>query len=108
MSRGQIDKIKNRLTNDFSFKRRPTDGKNFQDTIVDLSRSIAAYLGIYKDAFNSSQFEAELRDLGRSIVAAIFQDLFGQERLRSLAPEGKRFLGIEILDTVAPNAELDV
>jgi len=94
--------------NEFSFKNRTTDGKNLQDTIVDLSKSIAAYLGIYKDAFNYSQFEAELRGSERSIVAAIFQDLFGCESLRSLTPEGKKFLGIEILDTLAPNAELDV
>jgi RNA-directed DNA polymerase len=104
----QTNKIKDRLTSEFSFKKRTTDGKNLQDTIVDLSKSIAAYLGIYKDAFNYSQFEAELRGSGRSIVAAIFQDLFGYESLWSLTPEGKKFLGIEILDTLAPNAELDV
>ncbi len=72
VSERQIGKIKDRLTTEFSFKKRSTDGRNLQDTIVDLSKSIAAYLGIYKDAFNYPQFEAELKGLGRSIVGAIF------------------------------------
>lgn len=104
----QIEKIKGRLINEFSFQKRSADGRILQDTIVDLSKSIAAYLGIYRDVFNYPQFEAQLRDLGRFIVAAIFQDLFGYESLRSLTPEGRKFLGIDILDTVEPNAELDV
>jgi RNA-directed DNA polymerase len=104
----QIGKIKERLTDEFSFKKRSTDGRNLQDTVVDLSKSIAAYLGIYRDAFNYPQLEEELRGSGRAIVAAIFQDLFGYESLRSLTFEGKKFLGIDILDSLEPNAELDV
>ena len=108
VSERQIGKIKDRLANEFSFMKRSADGKNLQDTIVDLSKSIAAYLGIYKDAFNYLKFEAEMKSLGRSIVSAIFRDLFGHESLRLLTPDGKKFLGIEILDTLEPNAELDV
>jgi RNA-directed DNA polymerase len=108
VSERQIEKIKERLGSEFSFKKRSEDGKNFQDTIVDPSKSVAAYLGLYKDAFNYPKFEAELKGLGRSIVSAIFRDLLGQEILRSLTIEGRKFLGIEILDAVEPNAELDV
>ena len=36
----QIRKIKTRLQQEFSFKTRAAAGKNFQDTIVDLSKSI--------------------------------------------------------------------
>jgi len=104
----QIEKIRGRLTNEFSFKSRSADGRNLQDTIVDLSRSIAAYLGIYRDAFNYSQFETELKGVRRSIIAAIFQDLFGQETLQSLTPAGKEFLGIESFEAIEPNTELDV
>lgn len=108
VSEKQMVKIKGRLARDFSFRNRSAAGKTFQDTIVDLSKSIAAYLGIYKDAFNYPQFEAEMKGLGRSLVAAIFQDLFGLENLQSLTPEARRFLGMEVLDTLEPNAELDV
>lgn len=104
----QVDKIKERLTEEFSFGRRSADGKNLQDTVVDLSKSISAYLGIYQDAFNYPQFEAELRGTGRTIVGTLFRDLFGHESLRSLTPDGKKFLGIEMLDSLQPNAELDV
>jgi group II intron reverse transcriptase/maturase len=104
----QIDKIKTRLRDDFSFQKRSAKGKNLQDTIVDLSKSLAAYLGIYKDASNFNQFEGDLKAAARSIVVAIFQDLFGQESLRSLSVEGRKFLGITILDNLEPNAELDV
>ena len=104
----QVEKIKARLRKEFSFSARSLLGKSFQETIVDLSRSTTAYLGIYKDAFNYSQFEAELRGVARSIVLAIFQDLFGKEAIDSLSPDGRRFLGVEIFGAFEPNSELDV
>lgn len=104
----QIEKIKNRLNNEFSLERRLLYGRNLQDTVVDLSKSISAYLGIYKDASNYSMLESELRGLRRSIVATIFRDLFGRECLQSLSPERKKFLGIQLTDTMEPNIELDV
>ena len=68
----QIDKVKFRLVNEFSFAKRLEDGRNFQETIVDLSKSIAAYLEIYGDAYNYKTFEDELRGHGRAIIAKIF------------------------------------
>ena len=41
-------------------------------------------------------------------MADIFQGLFGHECLRSLSPEAKKFLGIDIWDALDPNVELDV
>src|SRR5262249_10482957 len=108
VSARQIGKIKERLASEFTFEKRSIDGETLQDTIADLSKSIAAYLGIYKDASNYSDFAADLKGLGRTIVVKIFQDLFGIESLRSLTSEGKKFLGIEVLDTLEPNTELDV
>jgi group II intron reverse transcriptase/maturase len=61
VSQRQIDKIKNNLTRDFSFESRLKDKSNLQDTIVNLSRSIAAYLGIYKNSYNYKDFENELK-----------------------------------------------
>jgi hypothetical protein len=104
----QIQKIKDRLKNEFSFDVRSSAGKNLQDTIVDLARSITAYLGIYKDAFNFSDFEGELRGTGRAVARAIFEDVFGQESLRSLTPKAQKFVGIDVLEGLEPNPELDV
>jgi predicted DNA-binding protein YlxM (UPF0122 family) len=104
----QIKKINSRLTKDFSFKERIQKGNTLQDTIVDLSKSISAYLGIYKDAHNYKQFENELRGQARAIILQLFKDLFGQQALSSLTKDGQKFLGIEILDAVEPNPELDV
>lgn len=104
----QIVKIKNKLNEEFSLDNRLASKSNFQETIVDLSRSIAAYLGIYKDAHNYISLECDLNELRRAIVAAIFKGLFGYENMRSLSPDKKRFLGIDLLDNLEANFELDI
>ncbi len=86
----------------------PRAGKTFQDTIIDLLKSISSYLGIYKDAHNYQQFENELRGQARAIIVQLFKELFGQQALGSLTADGRKFLGIEKLDAVEPNLELDV
>jgi RNA-directed DNA polymerase len=104
----QIAKIKTRLSDDFSFHKRAKSEKTFQNTIEDLSKSISAYLGIYRDAHNYKHFEGELRGQGRAVILQLFKELFGQKALNSLTIEGRKFLGIEVLDAVEPNPELDV
>jgi RNA-directed DNA polymerase len=104
----QIEKITARISEDFSFGHRLQSGKTLQNTIVDLSRSISAYLGIYRDAYNYEQFAEHLRGLARGVVVKIFKDIFGQQTLSSLTADSRKFLGIEILDTVEPNPEFDV
>lgn len=108
VSNKQIDKIKTRLAADFSIESRLKEKKNFQETIVDLSKSIAAYSGIYGDVYNYKQFDGDLRGQGRSIIMKIFRDLFGRQALASLSDDGRIFLGIGTLDAIEPNAELDV
>jgi RNA-directed DNA polymerase len=104
----QVEKIKAKLAAEFSFEGRSGDGGNLQDTIVDLSRSITAYLGIYRDASNFPQFAQELRDFGQSIITTIFQDIFGRECLSNLTPKARNFLGMETLNILEPDSELDV
>ncbi len=103
----QIEKIKTRLIGDFSFRQRLKEGKNFQDTVVDLSRSVSAYLGIYRDAHNYNLFVDELRGHARKIIRKIFEDIFGPDLLNSLTEDKKKFLGLDGLDFV-PVSELDV
>jgi RNA-directed DNA polymerase len=108
VSQRQIDKIKTKLMREFSFDKRLEDKSNLQDTVVELSRSIAAYLGIYRDAHNYRNLENELKGLRQSILTGIFRDLFGYECLQALSREGMKFLGIEASSTIEPNVELDV
>ncbi len=104
----QIKKIKARLTKEYSFSHRHQKGKTFQDTIVDISRSIAAYLGIYRNAYNFSDFESDLRGHSRILVTQLFRELFGETALGSLSLDGRKFLGIEVFDTIEPNPELEL
>jgi RNA-directed DNA polymerase len=108
VSQRQIDKIKNKLSREFSFSNRLKDESNLQDTIIDLSSSISAYLGIYKDTYNYGSLEGELKGLRRSMITSIFKDLFGNKCLLTLSPEGMQFLGIELSITIEANHELDV
>jgi hypothetical protein len=103
-----MEKIRNRLVDEFSFESRRKLEKNFQDTIVDLSKSMSSYLGIYKDAHNYKQFEDHLRGHARQIIVKLFQDIFVKGSLDALTLDGRKFLGIEVLDAVEPNPELDV
>jgi group II intron reverse transcriptase/maturase len=108
VSTKQIDKIKAKLAADYSLEYRLKYQHQFQDTIVDMSKSISAYFGIYKDAFNFEEFKAELRGQARAIVRRLFIDIFGDLAIESLDVKRKKFLGIDILDIIKPNTELDV
>jgi group II intron reverse transcriptase/maturase len=104
----QIEKIKSRLYADYSLAKRLRDKKTFQDTVVDMTKSMSAYLGIYKDAYNYIQFDGDLRGQSRAIIRQLFKDIFGQDALSSLTDDSKKCLGIDILDSVAPNPDLDI
>ncbi len=82
----QIEKIKSRLYDEFSFEKRSRAGKTFQDTIIDLLKSISSYLGIYKDAHNYQQFENELRGQARAIIVQLFK---GTSKNRRFPPPRK-------------------
>jgi hypothetical protein len=100
ISTKQIAKIKSRLADEYSLEKSVEENKSFQETIIELSRSVAAYLGIYRDASNFAAFEGDLRGQSRTIVARLFEKLFGPEAIDSLTPEGRRFLGINTLEQI--------
>jgi hypothetical protein len=75
--------------------------------VPSCSRSIAAYLGIYKDAYNYLYLEDKLKYL-TLYTDRIRKALFGDECSQALAPEGMKFLSIELSSTIKPNLELDV
>jgi hypothetical protein len=96
-----------RLEEEFSFLNKSQSGKSFHETVIELCRSISAYLGIYKGAYNYMHVANELHGQSRKIISKIFQDIFGQDSLIALTDEGRKFLGIEIWDSVVSNPELE-
>jgi RNA-directed DNA polymerase len=108
VSRTQIAKIRWQLEEEYSYETRRKQGSSFLETVVDLWRSIAAYLGIYKDAHNFVALDSELRAAARKIISEIFLDVFGEDALAKVTNDGKEFLGIGYLDVPAPANDLEL
>jgi group II intron reverse transcriptase/maturase len=107
ISRRQIAKIRQQLEDNFNLETRIKEESNFQDTVVELSRSISAYLGIYKNAYNFTAFDSELRATIRSILEGIYKDIFGKSVLDHVSERGRNFLGIGTLTMPEPLNDLD-
>lgn len=108
VSRNQIAKIKLLLEDEYSYESRQKQNSNFQDTIVELWRSISSYLGIYKDAYNFTVLDSELRGTARRIISDIFKEIFGDAALAKVTDDGRDFLGIGELNVPAPLDDLDM
>ncbi len=107
VSRKQIAKLRLQLEEDYSYETRRRQGHNFQDTVVDLWTSIAAYQGIYKDAHNFFVLDSELRGAARAIISDIFIDLFGEDALTRLTDDAKDFVGIGHLNVPEPVNDIE-
>jgi hypothetical protein len=104
----QIEKIKTQLIADYSLSALVEQNKNFQSALVDLSRSIASYLGIYRSVNNHANFKSEMVGTARTIVRKLFQQVFGENAIKGLSYESKLFLGIGDFDLAEPSEELDL
>jgi RNA-directed DNA polymerase len=107
ISRAHIAKIRAYLEDQFNFATRANQGSDFQETVIDLSRSVAAYLGVYRDAHNFPALQSELRACTRRIMEDIYEDVFGKSILNNVNEKGRNFLGIGSLDMLEPSAELE-
>ena len=107
VGRKQIQKLKDRLTDDFNFDARRKEGSDFQETMVDLWTSISAYLGIYKDAYDFVILDSELRGAKWKIIAGILIDIFGESAVDRISGDARDFLGIGELDFPEPNNDLE-
>ena len=96
------------LEEEYSYESRRKQGSNFQDTVVELWRSISSYLGIYKDAYNFAVLDSELRGTARRIISDIFKDVFGHAALSNVTDDGRDFLGIGELNVPSPVDDLDM
>ena len=106
ISNKQIKKILERLNDEYSLHKRIAKKSNFQDTVLELGRSVSSYLGIYRDADNFKHFEVQLRTEFRKILSQFFKDIFGQDDLSNLTSESRVFLGIEDLQIPIPTNDL--
>jgi RNA-directed DNA polymerase len=108
VGRKQIQKLKDRLTDDFNYDTRRKEGSDFQETMVDLWTSISAYLGIYKDAYDFIILDSELRGAKRRIIGGILTDIFGESAVDRISGDARDFLGIGALDFPEPNNDLEL
>lgn len=107
VSRMQIRKIRDRLEGEHSYSNRLKSNSTLPASIVELSKSIAAYLGVYRDAHNYVVLDAELRAAMRLILSDFYRDIFGEDSFEKLDDAGKNFLGISDLQMPAPSNDLD-
>lgn len=94
----QIQKIVKRLEDEYTLKARLNTDSNFQETVVELWNSIAAYLSSYKGTYNYLSLDSSLRAASSRIIRDIFLELFGDRALVNITPDQKRFLGMSHVD----------
>ena len=103
----QISKIRTRLRTEYDYVEKSKEGSTFQETLVELSRSIAAYRALYGRAHDFSRLDQNLRQIERSIVVKIFEDIFGPTALSSLDSYKKNYLGIGRIDVLEAANDMD-
>jgi RNA-directed DNA polymerase len=94
----QITKIVLRLEDEYTLEARMKADSNFQETVIDVSDSIAAYFSIYKGAYNYASLDSALRATSRKIIGGIFLDLFGERALSNITLDQRKFLGMSHVD----------
>jgi hypothetical protein len=108
ISKKQSLKIRQKLQSEYTYFKQSNDKSTLQEAVVDLWKSISAYRGIYKDAYNFGQFDSELRSAGRSIISRMLSDIFGTGALERLDSYKRDFLGIGQLHLAPAANELEL
>jgi RNA-directed DNA polymerase len=107
ISRHQIRKIQDKLEDGYSYEKSAVPPNTLNDATVRLSRSIAAYLGVYRSAHNYPALLAELDKTMRVILSNMYSDIFGVDICEQLDERAKRFLGMDALTMPVPARDLD-
>jgi hypothetical protein len=107
VSRPQIRKIRDRLEDEYSYATVSKSSTTLNETIVCLSRSIAAYLGVYRNAYDYPVLCAELEGSMKLILSNLYSDIFGLDIFDKLDEPKRRFLGIDMLAMPAPSNDLE-
>ena len=80
--------------------------KTLGDAIVALSRSVAAYLGVYRQAHDYVTLLSELERTMKIVQSNLYADIFGADVIGNLNERAKRFLSIEEVSAPAPLNDL--
>ena len=96
VSRPQIQKIKKRLEADYSYITATKSLSTLNELSIRLSRSIAAYLGVYRNAHDYSILLMELENIMKLILSNLYSEIFGEDVCDNLDERAKRFLGIDL------------
>jgi RNA-directed DNA polymerase len=107
VSRPQIRKIRDRLEDEYSYATRSRSSTTLNETIICLSRSIAAYLGVYRNAYDYPVLCAELEGSMKLILSNLYSDIFGVDIFQKLGEPEKRFLGIDVLSMPPPSNDVE-
>lgn len=107
VGRKQLAKVLSKLEDEYHLDSLIKEGISFQEMMVDLSRSISSYRGMYRETYDYPLFESELRRIARGILSNIFKDVFGNSVLDKVSSRNRNFLGIGDLDFPEPTDDLD-
>jgi RNA-directed DNA polymerase len=107
VSRPQIQKIKDRLESEYSYEAMVGSASTLSETTVRLTRSVAAYLGVYRTASDYVVLSDQLEKTMKVILSNLYSDIFGVDVCEKLDDRAKRFLGIDILTIPAPSHDLE-
>jgi len=104
----QILKIQDRLETDYSYSSivKSSNIKTLSDAVVALSRSVAAYLGAYRQADNYVRLLSDLERSMKKVQSNLYTDIFGAEVIGTLDDAKRRFLSIENVSAPEPLHDL--
>jgi group II intron reverse transcriptase/maturase len=104
----QILKIRDRLETEYSYSSivKSQDIKTLSDAVLALSRSVAAYLGAYRQADNYVRLLSDLERTMKSVQLNLYTDIFGTDVIENLNDAKRRFLSIESVSAPEPLHDL--
>jgi RNA-directed DNA polymerase len=107
VSRPQIQKIKDRLESDYSYEAMVKSSNTLSEATVRLTRSVAAYLGVYRSAHDYIILSDELEKTMKVILSNLYSEIFSIDVCEKLDDRAKRFLGIDMLTMPTPSRDLE-
>ena len=94
ISMRQIEKIKERIKEEFDLRKALERGTDFPSFATALSRTINSYLYAYKGIANEQFFDDQMREITRSSIQRVYIEMFGKEAVDKLSEKRRAFLGI--------------
>ena len=82
------------------------DIKTLSDAVLALSRSVAAYLGAYRQADNYVRLLSDLERTMKSVQLNLYTDIFGTDVIENLDDAKRRLLSIESVSAPEPLHDL--